>query len=167
MGGCALLTVPRGGKSVRWKSQPSQNGRLCTPNCAPWRQVSESDGGCVACEMSHDANLVLCVASELAAWPVEGAHGGGTAWRQSSRKRLTVRTHLEDKALLDGSLRMPKGDCADVVVPLWDAKRLAEKEPSRGHVLGCDALTLGPFAETCAVAWGDRKRMRHWMRLLS
>lgn len=34
-------------------------------------------------------------------------------------------------------------------------------------MLGCDALTLGPFAETCAMAWGDRKRMRHWMRLLS
>ena len=112
------------------------------------------------------------MASELAAWPVEGAHGGGTAWRQSFRKRLTVRTHLEDKALLDGSLRMPKGDCADVAVPLWDAKRLAEK----GAITGCTmcwavtrspGLTLGHFAVTCAMAWGDRKRMRHWMRLLS
>ncbi len=40
---------------------------------------------------------------------------------------LAAWTRVEDKALLDGSLRMPKGDCADVVVPLWDAKKLAEK----------------------------------------
>jgi hypothetical protein len=41
VGSNALLTVPCGGQLVRWKLQLSQSETLCTPDCAPWRQVSE------------------------------------------------------------------------------------------------------------------------------
>ena len=70
---------------------------------------------------------------------------------------------MTDKALLDGSLRMPAGECADVA-PLWDVSKMAPK----GAVTGCTAcwamtrspaLTTGHFRETCSWLWGDRDSM--------
>jgi len=73
-------------------------------------------------------------------------------------------SRVTDKALLDGSLRMPAGDWCAEIVPLWDANKMAPK----GVVTGCTAcwamtrspaLTSGHFRETCPFAWGDRGRM--------